>query len=119
VTVLPVDSSIPNLAIPTTPPTACPSGSPAGANCAQYTLVLPASNPNVGVFSAGVVTFTAPASGPVAYAVQARAFAPMGGSTPICSLSTQSVSKDTTGAPLQVAPGKTITAQRIDFSACL
>jgi hypothetical protein len=119
VTVLPVDSSIPNLAIPTTPPTACPSGSPTGANCAQYTLVVPASNPNVGVFSAGVVTFTAPASGPVAYTVQARAFAPMGGGTPICSPSTQSVSKDASGAALQVAPGKTTTAQRIDFTACM
>ena len=119
VTVLPVDSSIPNLAIPTTPPTACPSGSPTGANCAQYTLVLPASNPNVGVFSAGVVTFTAPASGPVAYAVEARAFAPMSGGTPICSPSTQPVSKDTTGAALQVTPGKTTAAQRIDFSGCM
>src|SRR6266567_7514046 len=27
----------------------CPMGSPTGANCAQYTLVVPASNPSVGV----------------------------------------------------------------------
>ena len=59
--------------------TNCPTGSPLHANCAQYTLVVPASNPNVGIFSSSGVSYTAPASGDVLYTVDARAFVPMSG----------------------------------------
>ena len=40
----------------------CPMGSPTSANCAQYTLVVPASNPSVGVLAAGGLTFSAGAA---------------------------------------------------------
>src|SRR5260370_13147874 len=43
--------------------TKCPTESPFNANCNQYTLVVPASNPNVGVFSSSGGRDPAPASG--------------------------------------------------------
>lgn len=99
----------------------CPMGSPVGAFCAQYTLIVPASNPNVGSFSAGTVTFTAPASGPVLYSVEARATVPMSGGTSICTPATQTTSMDATvmHLPLQVTAGMTINAKELDFSACM
>jgi hypothetical protein len=65
----------------------CPAtGSPMGAFCAQYTLVVPASNPNVGSFSAGKIAFSPPASGSVLYSVEADATKPMSGGATICSM---------------------------------
>src|SRR6266852_3018076 len=47
-----LQGSVSNVAVQSATP--CPAtGSPTGAFCAQYTLVVPASNPNVGTFSAG------------------------------------------------------------------
>ena len=101
--------------------TTCPAGSPAGAFCAQYTLIVPASNPNVGSFSAGAVTFTTPASGPVLYSVEARATVPMSGGTSICSPASQTTNLDSTAMPmpLQVTAGMTVNAKELDFSACM
>lgn len=99
--------------------TSCPAGAPKGAFCGSYTLVVPASNPEVGSFSAGKVTFTAPASGDVLYTVEADATNPTTNSA-MCSPSLQTVSKDmsTPPAPLKVAPGATTNAAEIDFSGC-
>ena len=93
-------------------------GSPMGAFCAEYVLVVPASNPDVGVFSAGKVTFTAPASGDVLYTVEAKATKPMTGNTPICTPSTQTTNQDASSMPLKVTAGATVNAKRIDFSSC-
>ena len=41
----------------------CPATAPMNTNCAQYTLIEPASNPSVGVFSSGKITYSAPAFG--------------------------------------------------------
>jgi hypothetical protein len=95
----------------------CPMGSPTGAFCASYTLVVPASNPNVGVFAAGKVTFTAPASGDVLYTVEADANNPTSNAA-ICSPSSQTISKDSNNMPLKVLPGAASSAARIDFSGC-
>lgn len=97
----------------------CPMGAPKGAFCGSYTLVVPASNPEVGPFSAGTVTFTAPASGDVLYTVEADATNPSTNAA-MCSPSSQTVSKDTSTppAPLKVTPGATTTAAEIDFSGC-
>jgi hypothetical protein len=96
----------------------CPAGSPAGAFCAQYTLVLPASNPSVGSFSAGSITYAAPAAGNVLYTVEARASQPISSGAAICSPSSMTTSLDSGGMPLKVTPGVTTTAQRLDFSGC-
>jgi len=100
--------------------TACPTtGSPAGAFCASYSLIVPASNPEVGTFSSGKVTFKAPASGDVLYTVEADATNPTT-SAPICSMPSQTTSNDssTPPQPLKVTPGATTNAAQIDFSGC-
>lgn len=97
----------------------CPMAAPKGAFCGTYTLVVPASNPEVGAFSAGKVTFTAPASGDVLYTVEADATNPTTNAA-MCSPSTQTATKDTSTppAPLKVTPGATTNAAEIDFSGC-
>lgn len=97
--------------------TSCPMGSPTGAFCGSYSLVVPASNPNVGTISAGKITFTAPASGDVLYTVEADATNPTSNAA-ICSPSSQTTSKDSNAMPLKVTPGATTNAARIDFSGC-
>jgi hypothetical protein len=52
---------------PATPP--CP----AGTFCYNYSLALPGGNPQVGVFSSGSVSFTAPAADPVNYDLEGQA----------------------------------------------
>ncbi len=96
----------------------CPAGSPTGAFCADYSLILPASNPSVGTFSAGTTTFTAPASGDVLYGVEARAFRPLSDGGAICSPSSQSTNQDSASLPLKVAAGASVTAKRLDFTGC-
>jgi hypothetical protein len=99
--------------------TPCPAtGSPKGAFCAQYTLLVPASNPKVGTFSAGKITFTAPASGDVLYSVEADATKPMSGGAAICSPSSVTTNMDTTSTPLKVTAGAITTAKEIDFAGC-
>jgi len=101
-------------------PTTCPAGAPMSANCAQYSLVVPASNPEVGTFSAGVVTFTAPASGPVLFTVDALAAMPMSGGLPDCTPPEMTQNHLSGGTmPLAVVAGTTVTAQEIDFSGCV
>jgi Domain of unknown function (DUF4382) len=99
--------------------TTCPMGSPMGANCAQYTLIVPASNPEVGTFSAGTVMFTAPASGTVLFSVNAQAAMPMSGGVPDCMPSFVTQSMNSTGMPLAVTAGATTTAMLINFSGCM
>lgn len=99
--------------------TSCPTGAPKGAFCGTYTLIVPASNPEVGTFSAGKVTFTAPATGDVLYTVEADATNPTTNAA-MCSPSSQTATKDTSTppAPLRVTPGATTNAAEIDFSGC-
>lgn len=91
---------------------------PTGTNCAQYTLIGPASNPSVGTFSAGGTMFSAPAAAPFLYTIEARAFAPMSGGTPICTPSTKTTDKDMADMPLGVIGGATTTAKQLDFTGC-
>ena len=110
-----VDSTSP---ISVTAAATCPTGSPANTNCAEYTLVVPTSNPNVGVFSSGSVSYTAPGSGDVLFTVDAIAAKPMSGGTPSCSPAEMTTSKDTNGQPLKVTAATTTNVARIDFSGC-
>ena len=98
--------------------TACPKSAPANANCAQYTLVVPGSNPNVGVFSSSGVTFTAPASGDVLFSVDAQAAVPMSGGTADCTPSEIVMAKDMNGQPLKVTAAMTTNVGEIDFKGC-
>jgi hypothetical protein len=98
--------------------TSCPTGSPAKANCAQYTLVVPASNPNVGVFASSGVTYTAPATGDVLFTVDANASVPMMGGLADCKPPEITTSKDASNLPLKVTAATTTNVARIDFSAC-
>jgi hypothetical protein len=104
--------------------TTCPMGSPTGANCAQYTLVVPASNPSVGVLAPGGFTFSTPAGGDVLFRVDANAFVPMtapvnGGKTD-CTPSETVTSTDgsTPPQPLKVTPATTTSVARTDFTGC-
>lgn len=106
-----------SLVIQVSSSTSCPMGSPTGAFCGSYSLIVPASNPNVGTISAGKITFTAPASGDVLYTVEADATDPTS-NTAICSPSSQTTSKDSNGMPLKVTPGASSNSARIDFSGC-
>jgi hypothetical protein len=99
--------------------TSCPEGSPTGAFCGNYTLVVPASNPAVGTFSAGKTTIAPPATGDVLYAVEADASNPTSDAA-MCSPSSQTTSKDATAAmSLKVTAGATTTAAELDFKACM
>ncbi|HET6931070.1 MAG TPA: DUF4382 domain-containing protein [Candidatus Acidoferrum sp.] len=99
--------------------TTCPSGAPANSNCAQYTLVVPASNPSVGIFSASGFTYSVPATGDVLFTVDARAAVPLSGGTPDCTPSEQMVAKDSTSLPLKALPATTTAVAEIDFSTCM
>jgi hypothetical protein len=105
--------------IPVSASTSCPTGAPAKANCAQYTLVVPASNPSVGIFSSSGFTYSTPATGDVLYTVDARAAMPMSGGAADCTPSEQMVAKDSTAAPLKALPATTTNVAEIDFSTCM
>lgn len=99
--------------------TSCPTGAPSKANCARYTLVVPASNPSVGIFSSSGFTYSTPASGDVLFTVDARAALPLSGGTPDCSPSEQTTAKDATAAPLKALAATTTNVAEIDFSSCM
>lgn len=101
-------------------PTPCAGATPPNANCAAYTLVVPASNPYVGAFSSGSVTFSqSPAAGIVLYTIEAQATVPMTSDTPICSPSSITMNQDSTGQSLAVTPGTKVMAKDIDFKDCM
>jgi len=97
---------------------ACPAGAPMNANCAQYTLIVPASNPSVGIFSSGKISYAAPAAGDVLYSVRADAASPLSGGTADCSPSSQTTSFDASGNPLKAVAGATVTPKELDFFGC-
>ena len=97
--------------------TSCPTGAPTGAFCGSFTLVVPASNPTVGTFSAGKTTITAPATGDVLYTVEADASNPTSDAA-MCSPSSQTTSKDGAAMLLKVTAGATTTAAELDFTGC-
>jgi hypothetical protein len=99
--------------------TNCLAGVPANANCAQFTLVVPASNASVGIFSTSGINYSVPATGDVLFTVDAKAAVPLSGGTPDCSPSEQMVAKDSALLPLKALPATTTTVAEIDFSTCM
>ena len=96
----------------------CPVTAPSNTNCAQYTLIEPASNPSVGVFSSGKINYAAPASGDVLYSIGASAFIPLSGGADDCVPPSKTTNMDMNGNPLRASPGTTISPQDIDFTGC-
>jgi hypothetical protein len=118
VTIPLLTGSSPNVAVESATP--CPvTGAPKSAFCAQYTLVVPASNPEIGSFSSGKITFTPPATGDVLFTVEADATKPMSGGASICSPSSLTTTTDTNSMPLKVTASATTTAKELDFAGCM
>lgn len=109
-------NSTPNISVESN--SNCPPTAPLNTNCAQYTLIEPASNPSVGFFSGGSISYAPPASGDVLYSIGASAFQPSDGTTQDCTPPSQTTSKDSGGNPLKVSPGTTVTPAELDFSGC-
>ena len=96
----------------------CPGNAPANSSCAQYTLIEPASNPSVGAFSAGKISYSQPAASDVLYSVRANAFAPADDGTTDCMPASKTVDQDTFNNPLKVTAGGMVTPKEIYFSCC-
>jgi hypothetical protein len=99
--------------------TTCPISAPLHSNCAQYTLIEPASNPSVGIFASGKVSsYIAPPSGNVLYSITASAAKPMSGGISDCMPSSLTTSVDSGMNPLKAVAGATVTPSEFDFAGC-
>jgi hypothetical protein len=97
----------------------CPAGAPPNSNCAEYTLIEPASNPRVGLFSGGTIaSYSIPALPPVPYQIRATAAAPLSGGAAICAPSFAISNQDSGGNPLKALAGATVLVKNIDLSGC-
>jgi len=106
--------------IPVSGNTNCPAtGTPTNANCASYTLVVPASNPSVGIFSTSGFTYSTPMNSNVQFTVDAQAAQPNSGGVADCTPPEKMTSKNSIGQPLYVMPGTTSSVAQIDFSGCM
>lgn len=92
----------------TDPPNPAAPACPAGTNCFNYSIMVPASNPKVGTFSSGSVTYADPAPAPVNYHLNFGA--------PGCTTSAPSPA---TVGPASVTPGTTTNVSTVvAFSGC-
>ncbi|HVJ07260.1 MAG TPA: DUF4382 domain-containing protein [Acidisarcina sp.] len=98
--------------------TGASSTCPTGTNCANYSLVVPASNPVVGTYSSTGTAYAAPATGTVNYSVDALAFLADGSDTPNCSPSEIVTKQDIANVTLAVLPGAPIVAKTTSFTGC-
>jgi hypothetical protein len=89
-----------------------------GTNCFNYTLMVPASDPQVGTFSADGTEY-APAndSEEVEYQVLAEAFVP-DTEEANCDPSSLIADEDDAANTLAVTAGTPVTAERLDFTGC-
>ena len=99
--------------------TGCPSSAPANSNCAEYTLIEPASNPRVGTFSGGTIaSYSVPAPTDVLYKIRANAGIPLSGGTTDCVPSSVTTSQDVSSNSLKAIASATVNVKEIDFSGC-
>lgn len=99
--------------------TAPGSSCPGKADCATYTLSVPALNPSVGSFLASASQKpAAPAAGPANYTVDAFAFTTDGTNTLDCSPSELKTNSTTTNTPLTATSGTSSSAATLAFSGC-
>src|SRR6516162_431145 len=107
---VPVFNSMQQPPVVTTAPTPTPStpACPMNTDCFNYLLQIPGSNPQVGTFSGGTITYAAPAAPPVVYSFN--------GMAPSCSTSTPN--PPTVGS-ITVTPGtETKVSTALAFSGC-
>lgn len=110
-------ASVANLSVDSA--TNCPPAPPANANCAEYALIEPASNPSVSIFSSGKLSaYSTPVSGDVLYSIRANAFVPLSGGTSDCMPGSNTVTQDSSGNPLKAIPGQVIPPKEMDFTGC-
>jgi len=95
----------------------CPAAT-AATDCANYTLLVPGSNPRAGTFNSAGTSYSTP-SGNAAYSIEADATKSDG--TADCSSPTVTITTDnaTPANPLAVGPGGTVTAATITFTGCI
>ena len=96
----------------------CPVSAPLHSNCAQYTLIEPASNPSVGFFSGGKISYAAPAAGNVPYSINGLAFISMSGGEADCTMPSLTTTMDSSMNPLKAVAGATVTPGELDFKGC-
>ena len=84
---------------------------PAGTDCAQYTLAVPAVNPTLGIFATGGTTYTPGATGAVNYTVEAQAFNPASAGATFCTSPVQTTT-------VAVTAGQSVTAAALNFTGC-
>jgi hypothetical protein len=101
-----VSSQPVNVTTTATPTPATPA-CPAGTNCFNYSLQVPASNPRVGTFVSGSVSFAGPAQPPVPYNINAQS-------------TTCTETSLTTASPVNVTPGPTPSpvSGLLQFTGC-
>ena len=98
---------------------ACPSGAPSNSNCAGYALIEPASNPRVGIFSAGTISsYSVPALPPVLYKIRATAAVPLSGGSSDCVPPFVITMQDGSSNSLTALGGATVPVKEIDFAGC-
>jgi Domain of unknown function (DUF4382) len=99
---------------------------PAGTQCENYSITVPASNPSVGTFAAGQTTsYSAPAGNPALYWISAAATIPGGDGTADCNPSvipsTLTAGASPAGNQIGVDPPPTsdsTATQNFDFVSC-
>ena len=107
---VPVFNSMQQPPVVTTTPRPTPStpACPMNTDCFNYLLQIPGSNPQVGTFSGGTITYAAPAAPPVVYSLN--------GLAPSCSTSTPN--PPTVGS-ITATPGtETKVSTALAFSGC-
>jgi hypothetical protein len=125
---MPATLSFTTVAAPTVDNGMSATTCPAGTNCQNYQLVLPASNPSIGTFTAGQATaYSAPANNPALYWVLATSVLPTDTTSEDCTPSSiPSTFVTGAGDPLQgyqigvdpaPLPDNTV-GQNFDFVAC-
>lgn len=92
--------------------TANGSGCPTGTACASYTLLVPASNPEVGVWSSSGTSYSRPSPSNVNYTINGEAFVPGSGGTPDCNPSSATTRSFT------VSLTTPTTAPTLPFTGC-
>lgn len=91
---------------------------PAGKDCANYTMLLPAIMPNVLACSTQTTRFTQQSEEPPNYMAEAFAQIPGSGATPDCLNSAVQVTTTPEGSSLTLNPGQTTTAANLTYTRC-
>jgi hypothetical protein len=92
---------------------------PAKTDCVAYTLSVPAANPSLAVFSSSGNQLPAPpVTGTVNYTLDAEAFVPSSAAQSDCSPSGLQTSQTSSGTPLTVTTGVSVTAATLAFTGC-